>query len=503
MRRGMTVAAAVFAVGAAGTVPGGSPALAAPAPAALAAPAARYAVTDLGALAGGVSGANAVNNAGVVVGVSTVDSLRQHAVRWSANGAITDLGLLPGGASSSALAVNDAGQVAGVADRSDGGFGYPVRWSAAGAITDLGGPITNRLGEADGIDPAGRVVGGQRPADSEGAPVGIRYGTDGAPTELGAGLELARGVNARGQIVGGPAYVWQAGRVTPLPDLTGGRSALAFAINVAGVVVGVSATADPAAQHAVRWAGGVPTDIGTVDGISYSEARAVNSAGQVVGTADGRCTPCAAPRAWIWQPGAPITALDTLLPAGSGWSLRAADGINDRGQIVGTGLHNGARHGYLLTPRFHANINFQPATAPVPTGYAADTGAAFGPRAGLTYGWAADSTANTRDRGDPAAPDQRYDTLIHLQKPGAPGTWELAVPAGSYLVHAVAGDPGFTDSVYRISVEGVPAVTGTPTGTTHWFEGTVRVQVTDGRLTVTTGAGAVNAKLDYLDVLGA
>jgi probable HAF family extracellular repeat protein len=320
---------------------------------------------------------------------------------------------------------------------------------------------------------------------------------------LGAGLGLARGINARGQIVGGPAYVWRAGRVTLLPDLTGGRSALALAINVAGVVVGVSATADPTAQHAVRWSGGVATDIGTVDGIPYSEARAVNAAGQVVGTADRQCTPCPAPRAWIWQPGTPITALDTLLPAGSGWSLRAANGINDRGQIVGTGLHNGVPHGYLLTPTFHANVNFQPATAPVPTGYVADTGAAFAPHTGLTYGWSTGSTANTRDRDDPTAPDQRYDTVIHLQKPGAASTWELAVPVGSYLVHAVAGDPGFTDSVYRISVEGVAAVTGTPTSATRWFEGTVRVQVTDGRLTVTTGPGSVNAKLDYLDVLGA
>lgn len=109
MRRRVTVAVAVLVVGVAGAVPRYAVAVAA-------GPAARYAVTDLGALAGGTSGANAVNNAGVVVGVSTVDNLRQHAVRWSAGGAITDLGLLPGGATSSALAVNDAGQVVGTAD---------------------------------------------------------------------------------------------------------------------------------------------------------------------------------------------------------------------------------------------------------------------------------------------------------------------------------------------------------------------------------------------------
>jgi len=338
-------------------------AAAGPGAGAVAAASARYAITDLGALAGGQSAATAVNNAGVVVGVSTVDGLRQHAVRWSTRGAITDLGVLPGGATSSALAVNGAGQVAGVADRAEGGFGYPVRWSARGAITDLGGPLTNRLGEADGIDPAGRVVGGQRPADSEGDPVGILYRTDGTPTELGAGLGLARGINARGQVVGGgPAYLWQAGRVRLLPDLVGGRSAVAYAVNDGGQAVGVSVTADPAVAHAVRWsAAGAVTDLGTIDGIPYSEARAINTAGQVVGTADPRCTPCAAPRAWIRQPGMPITPLDTLIPPGTGWSLRTATGINNRGQIVGTGIHNGAQHAYLLTPTSHRASRCDPA----------------------------------------------------------------------------------------------------------------------------------------------
>lgn len=34
---------------------------------------------------------------------------------------------------------------------------------------------------------------------------------------------------------------------------------------------------------------------------------------------------------------------------------------------------------------FSAPISFQPAGAPVPTGYLADTGAAFGPRGGGLY----------------------------------------------------------------------------------------------------------------------
>jgi hypothetical protein len=88
-----------------------------------------------------------------------------------------------------------------------------------------------------------------------------------------------------------------------------------------------------------------------------------------------------------------------------------------------------------------------------------------------------------------------------MQKPGGATTWEIAVPNGRYTVHAVSGDPVNTDSVYRISVEGVPAVSGTPTAGQHWVEGTVVVTVSDGRLTVTNGSGSSNDKLDYLDVI--
>ena len=461
---------------------------------------ARYTVTELATPAGSTSGANAISNSGIVAGTVTGANFVPHAARWSAGNARTDLGGLPGGASSVANGVNDAGQVAGTADRTNGGYGYPVRWSAAGAIQDLGGPLTNRLGQGVAIDPAGRVAGGQRPADSEGEPLGILYGVDGAPTAFGD-VGLARGINGRGQVVGGPGpYVWSAGTLTTLPGLPGGGGGSAFGINDNGLIVGTAGTAS--GSHAATWRNGVITDIGTVDGIQYSTARAVNAAGQVVGTADPLCQPCAAPRAWIWQAGTAITALDTLIPAGSGWTLREANGINDRGEIVGVGLHNGVLRGYRLTPTLSVTVNFAPAGAAVPAGYVADTGSAFGARAGgLSYGWNADNAANARDRNAAGSPDQRYDTLNHMQKPGGATTWELAVPNGTYTVHVVAGDPVNTDSTYRIAVEGTVAAAGTPTAANHWVEGTVRVTVADGRLTIGNASGSTNNKIDYVDVI--
>ena len=86
-----------------------------------------------------------------------------------------------------------------------------------------------------------------------------------------------------------------------------------------------------------------------------------------------------------------------------------------------------------LSSRFAARINFQPAAAPVPVGYLADTGAVFGLQSsGERFGWNAANAAQTRDRNAADSPDQRYDTLTHLQKPANPNAvWEIAVPNGT------------------------------------------------------------------------
>jgi hypothetical protein len=147
-------------------------------------------------------------------------------------------------------------------------------------------------------------------------------------------------------------------------------------------------------------------------------------------------------------------------------------------------------------------INFQPSGAPVPAGYLADTGLVYAARGnGQTYGWNADNSAQTRDRNASNSPDQRYDTLTHLQKPGNPdAVWELAVPNGTYSVRVVSGDASNFDSVFRTTVEGVLTVTGTPTSATRWVEGTATVTVTDGRLTIRSGAGASNNKICFVEV---
>jgi hypothetical protein len=147
-------------------------------------------------------------------------------------------------------------------------------------------------------------------------------------------------------------------------------------------------------------------------------------------------------------------------------------------------------------------VNFQTASAPVPAGYLKDGGLVYGDRGnGSSYGWNADNTAQMRDRNSAASPDQRYDTLAYMQRPANPdAVWEMAVPNGTYLVRAVAGDAAYFDITYRISVEGVLTVSGTSTSASRWIEGTATVTVTDGRITIRSAAGATANKICFVEI---
>ncbi len=162
----------------------------------------------------------------------------------------------------------------------------------------------------------------------------------------------------------------------------------------------------------------------------------------------------------------------------------------------------GSRLYAAAAPATAIRINFQPASAPVPSGYLADGGLTYAARGnGQTYGWNADNTAQTRDRNAANSADQSYDTLTHLQKVGNPdAVWEIAVPNGTYVVRVVSGDASNFDSVFRMTVEGILTVTGTPTSANRWIEGTSTVTVTDGRLTIRSGAGASNNKICFVEV---
>jgi probable HAF family extracellular repeat protein len=94
------------------------------------------------------------------VGYATVSS-EQHAVLWPAGGGAQDLGLLSGGHSSSARAINNAGQTVGWSEVS-GGTQHAFLYEN-GAMTDLNDLLPGgsgwQLTQAEGINEDGQIAG--------------------------------------------------------------------------------------------------------------------------------------------------------------------------------------------------------------------------------------------------------------------------------------------------------------------------------------------------------
>src|SRR5262249_4473970 len=102
-----------------------------------------------------------------------------------------------------------------------------------------------------------------------------------------------------------------------------------------------------------------------------------------------------------------------------------------------------------------------------------------------------------------ASPDELHDSFGLMQKAGSTNpnaSWQIAVPNGTYSVHVLAGDPIYTDSIYKINVNGVLVINGTSTSAKHWFENTLTITVTNGLLTLTNATGSSNNKVDAIDI---
>jgi len=74
------------------------------------------------------------------------------------------------------------------------------------------------------------------------------------------------------------------------------------------------------------------------------------------------------------------------------------------------------------------------------------------------------------------------------------------VPSGAYDVRLVAGDPSYFDSVYKFAIENVAATSGTPTSSNRFFDSTVRVNVNDGKLTISNASGSWNNKIAFVEI---
>jgi len=273
-----------------------------------------------------------------------------HAFIYS-GGVMTDMGTL-GGNNSQALGINASGEVVGVADLSSNSHAFS--YTTAGGMVDLG-TLGGFNSQANAINNSGVITGYSSVASGHTH----AFSYNGTMTDLGTmGGSLdstAYGINNSGVIVGqsnNHMFSYSGGVYTDLGNLPGQAYAGASDINSAGEIVGAS-QAPSSSDHAVSYttAGGM-VDLGTIGGGTISTAKGINDLGDIVGDSQNAS---GQNMAFIYDGGVMYDLTSLLDSSGAGWVLTApstaAGGINDLGQIVGTGTDPlGQLHAYLLTP---------------------------------------------------------------------------------------------------------------------------------------------------------
>ena len=307
------------------------------------------------------------------------DCFLLHAIIWQ-DGAIKDLGALPGGTGnndSQAFWINERRQTAGL---STNGTVDPllnvllvraVLWSDQGKVSDLG-TLGGQYGASLAINSRGQVVGVAENAipDPYNLFDYIVFGVSGG-TESRAFLwdketrmqdlgtlktgndAFAQYVNDRGQVAGwsytnttpnpvptfdcGNGHVvptqdpffWENGKMTDLGSF-GGNCGVVRGMNNRGQVTGYSFLPGDVLYHPFRWdkKGGLK-DLGLLGGV-YGATWGMNDAGDAVGWADLAADVIF--HAVLWPNG---TTTPTDLGLAGGFTTSVAGGINSKGQIIG------------------------------------------------------------------------------------------------------------------------------------------------------------------------
>lgn len=334
----------------------------------------QYHVTDLGKLGGVESAGVAINSRGQVTGYSTVTgSVYQHGFLWTptmpngTSGAMIDLGTI-GEDWSYGWDINSSGQVAGYSG------GYAVLWTpttpngTTGSMVMLGQP-EDRFVNAQAINASGQVTGSAYPQAATSVDAFLWNPTSPNATSgtlhdlgtVGGTYSVGYDINSSGHVVGESgtangfirAFLWSpstpngaSGSMIDLGTLGGNNYSGARAISDDRRIVGESNILGDTAGHAFLY-DGTMHDLGTLGGNS-SAAFALNAGGQVTGYSQMPGNKIE--HAFLWTSAGGIVDLNSLIAPEAGWDLRIARGINDAGQITGSGQINGEDHAYLLTP---------------------------------------------------------------------------------------------------------------------------------------------------------
>src|SRR3990167_5069490 len=334
--------------------------------------ASNYVLKDLGVLSGYVSmTGTAINELGQVAGIATgANGLNQAFLYDSVNG-LVGLGTL-GGSSSQAWGINDAGQVTGFAQVASG-LPHAFIYGSSG-MTDLT-PGASTFSMGFGINNSGLVVGtsGDKAYsfDASGAatPLGLSMG-GGMPTPLSV-TGYAYAVNNNGVSTGYVNFSYKSGAypydmaftsVTGangsnlVPGISLSTSSSGRAINDNGVIVGSASFNGLSKAFVTR--GGDLVNLGAFCGGGNAGASGINNLGQIVGSSQ-ICDGSGNRHGFIVGSGDEMIDLNSLLAPqdASNWVITSASAINEVGQITGQGLVNGQLHAYILTPVPEASTN--------------------------------------------------------------------------------------------------------------------------------------------------
>lgn len=306
-------------------------------------------IVDLGTLGGKRSFAYDINQDGVVVGRAQTAGGAWHAFVWS-DGTMRDLGGVLG--ESYAHGIADDGTIVGYSHE----VGEPetprgVRWSADGDSSELDALPTraNHCGVA--IGPAGLIAGW---GVAGGGRDSVAVCWDGSRIlELPpfGGESAAYDVNGLGEVVGygsvdgtRHALVWRSGAIRDeLSELWPGPSE-GRGINAQGHVVGFTVMG-PDQRKPFLYRKGDVTHLATPEGFPWAVARGINGSDVAVGYAWAGSGENRNERAVMWRGDAVIDLNDLVDDA---WKLTRARRINDRGQVVATGLVDGESHAFVL-----------------------------------------------------------------------------------------------------------------------------------------------------------
>lgn len=317
-----------------------------------------YNIVDLGPVDAAGYGLD-VNYFGSVAGNTLSSSGERVAILWI-DGEPNFLDSFDSGDYGSARAINNMGVVAGVSSLGkQGTHKRAVIWDPVSGLENLGilSPFTDS--EVRDINDSGTAVG---TLHTTGLTRSFSWSPETGMVQLSAlsGQNSADAINASGQIAGSTqvagfdylhGYILDESGVADLDVPEGHVSSHVFDINDNGLVTGYALDSNLVDRHAFVGDISGLRSIGAlgagVNGFTSSRGKGINNNGYVVGTSSTQT----GNQAFLWHESLGMLNLKELVNNTFGWiSLEQGHSITDNGFIAGYGIKSGGyRHAFLLT----------------------------------------------------------------------------------------------------------------------------------------------------------